>query len=303
MMISEELRRRILDDRALGAGNVLHRLPLYGRSLDERVLWLDGTWRAPSGEHPEVLTLRELEEVVATYAGFYHRAGVRAKDAVAIVTTSITDFALNLMALTSIGAIASLVNANMPVEVRREYIRRQRVVGVMTQPPWHNELLKHLDDDVPPRFVVSPHQLGGMGGHEPLKASLADMEVQLNAAALLTARAAWECDRGGRGFARHSNIAKVHATEAAQGIVDASVQLFGAAGVVRGGITERLYRQIRSLRIYEGSTDVLRLAIADSLDVRRAARAAAGPTGKGPAGEPPSAAEPAGDRPTAGGLR
>lgn len=50
-----------------------------------------------------------------------------------------------------------------------------------------------------------------------VKASLADMEVQLNAAALLVARAAWETDRGSRRFARHSNIAKVHATEAAQG--------------------------------------------------------------------------------------
>ncbi|MFI1355987.1 acyl-CoA dehydrogenase family protein [Streptomyces sp. NPDC020898] len=117
-----------------------------------------------------------------------------------------------------------------------------------------------------------------------VKASLADMEVQLNAAALLTARAAWECDRGSRGYARHSNIAKVYATEAAQAVVDASVQLSGAAGVVRGGVTERLYRQIRSLRIYEGSTDVLRLAIADSLDVRRAARAGR-PTGERPSAE------------------
>ncbi|WP_307135549.1 acyl-CoA dehydrogenase family protein [Streptomyces aurantiacus] len=107
-----------------------------------------------------------------------------------------------------------------------------------------------------------------------VKASLADMEVRLNASALLTARAAWECDRGGRGFARHSNIAKVYATEAAQQTVDAAVQLFGAAGVVRDGVPERLYRQIRSLRIYEGSTDVLRLAVAGSLDVRRAERAA-----------------------------
>ncbi|EKX66313.1 acyl-CoA dehydrogenase family protein [Streptomyces ipomoeae] len=118
-----------------------------------------------------------------------------------------------------------------------------------------------------------------------VKAQLADMEVQLNAAALLTARAAWECDRGSRGFARHSNIAKVYATEAAQGIVDASVQLFGAAGVVQGTVTERLYRQIRSLRIYEGSTDVLRVAVADSLDVRRAARASVGPSRERPSAE------------------
>ncbi|MBT2402878.1 acyl-CoA dehydrogenase family protein [Streptomyces sp. ISL-87] len=108
-----------------------------------------------------------------------------------------------------------------------------------------------------------------------VKASLADMEVQLNAAALLVARAAWETDRGSRRFARHSNIAKVHATEAAQGVVDAAVQLLGAAGIVQGGVTERLYRQIRSLRIYEGTSEVLRMAIAGSLDMRRAARAAA----------------------------
>lgn len=105
-----------------------------------------------------------------------------------------------------------------------------------------------------------------------VKASLADMEVKLNAAALLVTRAAWECDRGNRGYARHSSIAKVHATEAAQEIVDAAVQMLGASGVVRDGVTERLYRQIRSLRIYEGSTDVLRLAIAGALDMRRAAR-------------------------------
>ncbi|MFF4957573.1 class I adenylate-forming enzyme family protein [Streptomyces sp. NPDC001222] len=154
MMISEELRQKILADRALGAGNVLHRLPGYGRSLDEQVLWTDGSWRSPSGDHPEVLTLGELQEIVATYAGFYHQAGVRAKDAVAVVSTSITDFALNLMALTSLGAIASLVNANMPLEVRREYIRRQQVVGVMTREPWHKELLRHLDDDPAPGFVA-----------------------------------------------------------------------------------------------------------------------------------------------------
>nr|WP_190186783.1 acyl-CoA dehydrogenase family protein [Streptomyces cirratus] len=108
-----------------------------------------------------------------------------------------------------------------------------------------------------------------------VKASLADMEVQTGAAALLVARAAWETDRGSRRFARHSNMAKVHATETAQGVVDSAVQLLGAAGVVQGGVTERLYRQIRSLRIYEGTSEVLRMAIAGSLDMRRAARAAA----------------------------
>ncbi|MCF2528830.1 class I adenylate-forming enzyme family protein [Yinghuangia soli] len=154
MLISEDLRRQILADRSLGAGNVVHRLSEYGRSLDEQVLWLDGTWQSPAGDFPEVLTLAELHAVVETYAGFYRQAGVRAKDAVAIVSTSITDFAVNLMALTSLGAVASLVNANMPPEFRREYIRRQHVVGVMTREPWHKELLTHLDDDPTPLFVA-----------------------------------------------------------------------------------------------------------------------------------------------------
>ncbi|QDY77063.1 acyl-CoA dehydrogenase family protein [Streptomyces qinzhouensis] len=106
-----------------------------------------------------------------------------------------------------------------------------------------------------------------------VKARLADMEIGLNAAALLVARAAWECDRGNPGFGRHAGIAKVHATETAQRVVDDAVQLFGAAGVVKDGVPERLYRQIRSLRIYEGASDVLRLAVADALDNRRAALA------------------------------
>ncbi|KLL12156.1 MULTISPECIES: acyl-CoA dehydrogenase family protein [Protofrankia] len=109
-----------------------------------------------------------------------------------------------------------------------------------------------------------------------VKASLADVEVRLNATALLVARAAWEADRGTpptepaslakrSSFAKHSSIAKLYATEAAQQVVDAAVQVFGAAGLVRDSLPERLYRQIRSLRIYEGASEVQRLAIADAL--------------------------------------
>ncbi|NLU80655.1 acyl-CoA dehydrogenase [Micromonospora sp. HNM0581] len=103
-----------------------------------------------------------------------------------------------------------------------------------------------------------------------VKASFADMEVQLNAAALLVTRAAWEIDRGNRRFARHSSIAKLHATETAQRVVDACVQIFGAAGLVQGSVPERLYRQIRSLRVYEGTSEVQRATIAESLNLDRA---------------------------------
>jgi acyl-CoA dehydrogenase len=99
-----------------------------------------------------------------------------------------------------------------------------------------------------------------------VKATCADVEVRLNAAALLVARAAWEVDRGNRRFARHSSIAKLYATEAAQEVVDACVQLHGAAGLVHGSVPERLYRQVRSLRVYEGASEVQKMIIAGTLD-------------------------------------
>jgi acyl-CoA dehydrogenase len=111
------------------------------------------------------------------------------------------------------------------------------------------------------------------GGHlfdvPTVREACADMEVKLNAAALLVARAAWEIDHDRRRWARHSSIAKLYATEAAQQIVDATVQVFGAAGLVAGSLPERLYRQIRSLRIYEGSSEVQRQVIAGALDPGR----------------------------------
>ncbi|MGH3645562.1 MAG: acyl-CoA dehydrogenase family protein [Micromonosporaceae bacterium] len=99
-----------------------------------------------------------------------------------------------------------------------------------------------------------------------VKATFADIELKRNAAALLVARAAWEADeRGGRTVSKHSSIAKLYATEVAQEIVDASLQLYGAAGLVSGSVTERLYREIRSLRIYEGTSEIQKQIIAGSL--------------------------------------
>lgn len=98
-----------------------------------------------------------------------------------------------------------------------------------------------------------------------IKTTFADIEIKLNAAALLVARAAWELDHGNRPFPRHSSIAKVYATESAQEIIDAALQIFGAAGLVTDSVPERLYRQIRSLRIYEGTTEIQKQIIAGSL--------------------------------------
>jgi acyl-CoA dehydrogenase len=96
------------------------------------------------------------------------------------------------------------------------------------------------------------------------QAALADMATELEAARLLTYRAAWRRDRGEPATGEVA-MAKMSATESAQRVIDRAVQLFGARGVVHGSITERLYREIRALRIYEGATEVQKLIIAREL--------------------------------------
>jgi len=93
------------------------------------------------------------------------------------------------------------------------------------------------------------------------QARLGEMALAVDASALLVYRAAWTRDTLGRRVTREASMAKLFATESAQQVVDAAVQLFGGLGVVRGITVERLYREIRALRIYEGASEVLKLII------------------------------------------
>jgi acyl-CoA dehydrogenase len=97
------------------------------------------------------------------------------------------------------------------------------------------------------------------------QARLADMATAIDAAALLTYRAAWTRDVPERRATREAAMAKMTATESAQRVIDAAVQMFGGRGVQRGEIVERLYREIRALRIYEGATEVQKIVIAREL--------------------------------------
>lgn len=94
---------------------------------------------------------------------------------------------------------------------------------------------------------------------------LADMAVDIDAAALLVYRAAWVKDRGAERTTREASMAKLFATETAQRVIDAAVQIHGGLGVVSGVPVERLYREIRALRIYEGTTEIQKLIIAGQL--------------------------------------
>jgi acyl-CoA dehydrogenase len=104
-----------------------------------------------------------------------------------------------------------------------------------------------------------------LGSHQLVQAQLADMATELDAARLLVLRAAYEKDAGRERVTVEAAMAKLYATEAAQRIIDAAVQLHGGRGVVAGETVEALYRAIRPLRIYEGTSEIQRLIIGRAL--------------------------------------
>ncbi|MBL8343271.1 MAG: acyl-CoA dehydrogenase family protein [Rubrivivax sp.] len=105
---------------------------------------------------------------------------------------------------------------------------------------------------------------GVLADFQLTQAKLAQMATTIDSAALLTYRAAWQRDQG-RNVTREAAMAKMVATEGAQQVIDAAVQLFGGLGVTSEQPVERLYREIRALRIYEGATEVQQLIIAREL--------------------------------------
>ena len=114
---------------------------------------------------------------------------------------------------------------------------------------------------------VSTRKLGGgtLADNAVTQDRLGEMATIIDASALLIARAAWQQDLGGGDNRSAAAMAKLHATEAAQKVIDMAVQMHGGLGVTVGAKVEELYREIRSLRIYEGASEVQRQIIARSL--------------------------------------
>jgi acyl-CoA dehydrogenase len=111
---------------------------------------------------------------------------------------------------------------------------------------------------------------GTLADNAVTQAKLAEMALAVDTSALLIARAAWQQDTRMRDNRRAAAMAKLHATEAAQQVIDAAVQMHGGAGVTRGVKVEELYRDIRALRIYEGASEVQRRIIARDMLKERA---------------------------------
>jgi acyl-CoA dehydrogenase len=91
------------------------------------------------------------------------------------------------------------------------------------------------------------------------------MVTELDAARLLVYSAAYLKDTGSSRVTREASQAKLYATEAAGRIIDSAVQIHGGAGLVRGNVVERLYRDVRALRIYEGTSEIQKIVIASQL--------------------------------------
>jgi len=106
---------------------------------------------------------------------------------------------------------------------------------------------------------------GKLADLQMTQAKLAEMATGIEAAALLTYKAAWKKDRTKARATSDAAMAKMQATETAQQVVDAAVQIFGGLGVKSGHPVERLYREVRALRIYEGATEVQKVIIAREL--------------------------------------
>ena len=116
------------------------------------------------------------------------------------------------------------------------------------------------------RFASTRRQFGRLlAEHQLIQEKLAEMATELDAARLLVYRAAYLRDTTGARVTREASQAKLFATEAAWRIIDHAVQIHGAAGLVRGSVVERLYRDIRALRIYEGTSEIQKLVIASQV--------------------------------------
>ena len=117
-------------------------------------------------------------------------------------------------------------------------------------------------DEATKRALERKLGTGTLADNPITQSKLAEMVLDIETSALLVYRAAWLRDVKGQRNSREAALAKLHATDSAQSVIDKAVQMFGGLGVTRGVAVERLYREIRALRIYEGASEVQKVVIA-----------------------------------------
>jgi len=121
---------------------------------------------------------------------------------------------------------------------------------------------RHALDEATRRAMTRRLGSGTLADNPITQSKLAEMVLDVDASALLIYRAAWLRDVAGQRNSREAALAKLYATDSAQSVIDKAVQIFGGLGVTHGVPVERLYREIRALRIYEGASEVQKVVIA-----------------------------------------
>jgi len=117
-------------------------------------------------------------------------------------------------------------------------------------------------DEATERALTRRLGAGTLADNAITQSKLAEMVLDVETSALLIYRAAWLRDVKGLRNSKEAALAKLHATDSAQSVIDKAVQMFGGLGVTRGVVVERLYREVRALRIYEGASEVQKVVIA-----------------------------------------
>jgi acyl-CoA dehydrogenase len=117
-------------------------------------------------------------------------------------------------------------------------------------------------DEATKRALTRKLGSGTLADNPITQSKLAEMVLDVDTSALLIYRAAWLRDVKGQRNSREAALAKLHATDSAQQVIDKAVQMFGGLGVTHGVIVESLYREVRALRIYEGASEVQKVVIA-----------------------------------------
>jgi acyl-CoA dehydrogenase len=117
-------------------------------------------------------------------------------------------------------------------------------------------------DEATKRALTRRLGAGMLADNAVTQSKLAEMVLDVDCSALLVYRAAWLRDATGARSSREAALAKLHATDSAQTVIDKAVQMFGGLGVTHGVAVERLYREIRALRIYEGASEVQKIVVA-----------------------------------------
>jgi acyl-CoA dehydrogenase len=117
-------------------------------------------------------------------------------------------------------------------------------------------------DEATARALTRKLGNGTLADNPITQSKLAEMVLDIDSSALLIYRSAWLRDVKGQRNSREAALAKLHATDSAQSVIDKAVQMFGGLGVTHGQAVERLYREIRALRIYEGASEVQKVVIA-----------------------------------------